>query len=239
MNNTNVFGLTALLAMSFMPLTSATGATISWLDVSLIPGANSAVITDPILGRIQVTTDTPAQAIFAGPAGSLGSLVWEQFAYINYDASTTGTNAPITGTMTFQFLDGPIDTSVTQVYFSSNGLAAASSYTIDNAPIYLGDIGILEGPGTHTPLGGGLLRIDGAGFNHNPDLFLFGESSISSISVDVDQVLGDGAGFAIGVAVIPLPAALWLLISACLVLGGIGRPGVPGVLFLRRLTLRG
>ena len=178
---------------------------IHWLDVSTVPGQTNVVIDDPVLGMVQISANPPAQAAFSAPAGSLGENSWSSFDYINYDASTTGTNNPINGILTFTFLDGPINSAQTLIYFTSSGLAENSTYVIDNNPLYLGDIRSAEGTGTHTVLGNGLLEIEGAGFNHNPDLFRFDAVSISSISVQINQVLGDGAGFTIGAVAIPEP----------------------------------
>ncbi len=229
MKKTTFIGLTAVLAVSLINMNHVAASTINWVDILTVPGQTGVVIDDPILGQIQVTTSFPAQATFSGTAGSLDSNTWEPFNYINYDGSTTGTNGPISTTMTFQFLNGPVDTALTPLFFSANGLAANSSYTIDNNPVFLGDIGAADGTGTHTQLGGGLLRIEGTGFNHNPDFFEFTQSFISSISVVVNQVNGDGTGFAIGAALlpeaspVPVPASLWLLISGCVTLVGLKR----------------
>lgn len=216
---------TLVLLVAVARTTSA--ATVDWVDVAAVPGAANVQIDDPNLGRIRVSTSFGAQDTFSMRAGSLGELSWSAFEYINYDGSSTGTNSPISATMTFEFLDGPIDTSVTAVYFSAIGLAETSSYTIDNNPVYLGDIGTAEGTGVHTVLGNGLLRIGGAGFNHNPDLFFFDEASISSIEVAINQTNGDGTGFTIGAVLVPLPAALPLLTSAVMLLGFARASGRP------------
>ena len=181
----------------------ATADTINWLDVSTVPGQANVVVNDPILGMVQITTNAPAQGTFSVAGGSLGGLSWSSFDYINYDSS----GGSINGTMTFTFLDGPIDSSVTPLYFTSNGLASGSTFTIDNDPIYLGDIGVADGTGIQTPLGGGLLEIEGVGFNHNPDLFRFDAALISSISVQIDQIAGDGTGFTIGAVSVPEPGS--------------------------------
>lgn len=197
---------------------------IEWLDVTPIPGQSNVIVNHPLLGNVQITTDVVAQGTFGAPPDTLGNLEWNTFDYLLYDASSTGTNANINGTMTFDFIDGPIDTSQTQLYFTSNGLFGSgasptglSSYTIDNNPIYLGDTRIADGSAVLTNLSGGRLRIEGApgGLNHNPDLYEFTEASISSISVEINQARGDGAGFNIGAsssANVPEPSS-WVLVA--------------------------
>lgn len=239
MKKTKFISIATLLALSLFFLNPANATQIHWIDVSTIPGASDVTILDPVLGQIRVTTDSPAQmdplppaaAKLSTPDGSLGSLEWASFDYINYNASNSGIRAPIAGTMMFEFLDGPIDTTLTPLYFSSTRLRAASSYIIDNDPTYLGDIEDFEGTGTYTPLGGDLLRINGNGNNHNSDLFQFDSASISSISIVIDQVRGDRAGFTIGAglpidtAPVPLPASLWFLISGLITLFGFKKSG--------------
>lgn len=186
--------------------------TVEWLDFSLYSGSGT-VLSHPLLGDVRVTTDFEPQATFAGSAGSLNDLSWGEFNYINYDGSSTGTKSSITATMTFDFIDGAIDTGITSLFFSSNGLAAGSSYTVNNSPAFLGEIAVGEGSGSRTTLAGGLLKINGFGFNHTPDLYVLGEDSISSFVVNVNQINGDGTGFALGAATIPEPSTYALILT--------------------------
>ena len=180
-----------------------TPVSIRWLDVSQVPEENSVVINDPILGNIEISTSQAAQATFPAPSGAFENISWEEFDFINLDGSKTGTNSALVGSYTFNFLDGPIDTTVTPLYFASSGLATGSTYTIDNNPIYLGDVRDGDGSAIRTQVGGELLQIEGVGLNHNPDLYQFEKESVSTISISFDQVQGDGTAFAIGVGVIP------------------------------------
>lgn len=214
MKNTLLMCCCLTASSMFIGASTVTAGVIEWIDVSAVPETSDLVINDSVLGMIRITTNRPAQAIFSASAGSLGDLNWADFNYINYDASSFGTSAPLIGTVTFEFLNGPIDTSLTPIYFTSIGLTEFFSYTINNDPVYLGDIAILEGTGTHTPLGGGWVRIDGAGFGHNPDLFRFNESFVASISVDIVKVFGDHVGFTIGAVAVPEPSSIALFAMA-------------------------
>ena len=218
--------MAGLVGVALLCAGPSAAQTIVWLDWSSypIPGSGT-VISHPILGDVQVTTDFEPQATFPKSAGSLGSLSWDSFIYINYDASSTGTNSPISATMTFSFLNGPIDLSTTRIFFSANGLADNSSYLVSGSPTLLGAIGALDGPGTYTPMGSQLL-IEGVEFNHDPDLLEIKANPITSISVVVSQVLGDGAGLTIGaaeveVASVPALSARGFVLLAAL-LAGVG-----------------
>ncbi len=206
--------IAALLVLLALVLPGgAWAATIVWLDD--LPVASGDVVDHPVLGSIQFTAGLAPTGSFSasGVANSLGGFDWAlPIPYIGYDASTTGTNAPIQTTVVLTFLGGPIDTSVTPLFVSTNGLAAASSYRIDGAPSFLGAIGSLEGPGIYTtPGAGATLVVSGAGFNHDPDLIQLLAPTVSSITIEIDTVLGDGAGFALGAVGVPEPGAGALL----------------------------
>jgi len=223
MKKTMLYSLLALLTMTQTVFNQAVATSIQWIDVSSIPGNTNLVINDDILGKIEISTDVQAQATDSWTAGSFGEYGWSSLNYIHHDGSTNGTNSPIAGSFTFNFLDGPIDTAKTPVFFSSMGLAQESSFIIDNNPDFIGEIGIAEGHADHTALDNGKMEITGAGFNHNYDLYRFDTDFISTITIDLDLVIGDGTGFTIGAGIlpeiapepspVPLPAAFWLFIS--------------------------
>ncbi len=223
MKKTMLYSLLALLTMTQTVFNQAAATTIQWIDVSSIHGKTNVVIDDDILGKIEISTDVPSQSIHPWLPGSFGEYSWSSLNYINHDGSTNGTNSPIKGTFTFSFLDGPINTATTPLFFSSVGLARESSFVIDNNPNFIGEIGIAEGHADHTRLDDGSMKIVGASDNHNYDLYHFDVDSISSITVDMDVALGDGTGFTIGAGIlpeiapepspVPLPAAFWLFIS--------------------------
>lgn len=184
------------LTLGLFVSSTALGQEIQWLDVTNIPNSSLTVVQHPILGQVEVSTTTPAQATFTAAGNMVGSLSWPELPYINYDASSSGTNQPISGTMTFTFLDGAIDSTDT-LYFSTNGLAEDSFYTFDGSPLYLGDISIADGSGLRSTIGN-QLRVDGVGWNHNPDLFRLTGQNLTQVHVIFSQKQGDGAGFNLG-----------------------------------------
>ena len=203
--------------------------------------SNDAILNLPNYGNVQVswTTTSSVRAVHvADRAGSVGDVSWNDFRRFGI-GSIYGNENPSgveSYTFDFDFLGAP--TTAGDIYIMVQALAApeyidsasvGTTVTVNDLGIYLGDFTIEPDasfePHTFTPLAtGGTFSNDVLG-SGNSDVGIYRlDTSLSSLTLDVEHGAFDGMGFTIGFgSAIPEPSVFFLNIL-----------GVSLLVFIRR-----